>query len=89
MALSESEKRILKAIKQNVIQGIIEEKMKQGQSPDLKWMNEVGFHFHQKKRTKLAPLLERVMSKFSRKHGEIEQFHPNLLRFESLIKKFK
>ncbi|MBU8919077.1 hypothetical protein BGM25_23815 [Bacillus sp. FJAT-29953] len=87
MALSESEKRILKAIKQNVIQGIIEEKIKQGQSPDLKWMNEVGFHFRQKKRTKLVVFVKRVLSKFTRNHGKSDHLHQNVVQFESLNQK--
>ncbi|WP_284035658.1 hypothetical protein [Neobacillus sp. 114] len=85
MALSESKRRILEAIKQNVIQGIIEDKMKQGQSPDLKWMNEVGFHFRQKKRTKLAAFFKRVMSKFIRNHRKDEHLQ-NVVRLESLNK---
>lgn len=66
MPLNKAEKRLFNILDQNLIQGIIEEKMQRGETPDLKWINKTGFHFRIKRRTKLIKFFKKSINYFYR-----------------------
>lgn len=83
--LTENEKRTFKRMIDRLTQTRIEEKMKQGIAPDLKWMNRIDFQWHEKeepkpvslsKQTKRDSLRNRLISLFSFKKKQQEAIEP-------------
>jgi len=58
IGLTETERRTFKRMIDSITQSGIEEKMKKGIAPDLKWMNSIDFQWREKEETKPEPTPE-------------------------------